>query len=251
MNTTSPKKRVTQAIEWLAIASLAVTSLACTTTQPNGASSAGQIADRTNVETRQSPNPVASGAVDHGQNHEPMNHGQTQGAVGHQVDLGPADADYDLRFIDAMIPHHEGAVSMAKEVLQKSQRAELKQLAQAMITAQQAEIDQMKQWRQTWYPKAPATPMMWHAEMKGMMPMDQTMIQAMRMDTGLGGSDRDFDKRFITAMIPHHEGALSMAADLKTKTQRSELQKMAQSILQSQQAEIDQMKRWRTAWYGS
>jgi uncharacterized protein (DUF305 family) len=46
-------------------------------------------------------------------------------------------------------------------------------------------------------------------------------------------------------MIPHHEGALVMAKDAIAKSKRPEIQKMAQEILSSQQAEIDQMKQLR------
>jgi len=67
------------------------------------------------------------------------------------IDLGAADAEFDLRFINAMIPHHEAAVVMAKDALQKSQRPEIKNLAQEIIKAQDTEINQMKQWRKTWY----------------------------------------------------------------------------------------------------
>jgi uncharacterized protein (DUF305 family) len=66
-------------------------------------------------------------------------------------DLGAADAEFDLRFINAMIPHHEGAVTMAQEALEKSNRPEVKQLAQTIIDAQQPEIQQMQQWKQQWY----------------------------------------------------------------------------------------------------
>jgi uncharacterized protein (DUF305 family) len=52
-----------------------------------------------------------------------------------------------------MIPHHEGAVTMAQDALKKSQRPEIKKLAQAIITSQDAEINQMKQWRKSWYNK--------------------------------------------------------------------------------------------------
>jgi|GEM_PF-3331328 len=45
------------------------------------------------------------------------------------MELGPGDADLDLRFIDAMILHHQGAIQMAKEALQKSKRPEIKQLS--------------------------------------------------------------------------------------------------------------------------
>jgi uncharacterized protein (DUF305 family) len=50
-----------------------------------------------------------------------------------------------------MIPHHEGALVMAKDVLSKSKRPETKKLAQAILTSQLKEIDQMKQWRKAWY----------------------------------------------------------------------------------------------------
>jgi uncharacterized protein (DUF305 family) len=89
---------------------------------------------------------------------------------------------------------------------------------------------------------------MWHASMKHMMPMDEAMRKSMRMDVDLGAADANFDKRFIDAMIPHHEAALVMAKDLQGKTQRPELKKLAQDILSSQQAEINQMKQWRTSW---
>jgi uncharacterized protein (DUF305 family) len=74
---------------------------------------------------------------------------------GMQMDMGPMTvapgaAPYDIRFIDAMIPHHEGAIVMAKEALTKSARPEIKALAEAIIAAQTREIEQMRQWRAAW-----------------------------------------------------------------------------------------------------
>jgi uncharacterized protein (DUF305 family) len=69
------------------------------------------------------------------------------------MDLGESNAEFDLRFINAMIPHHQGAVVMAKDALNKSKRPEIKKLAQAIISSQEAEIKQMQQWRQAWYQK--------------------------------------------------------------------------------------------------
>jgi len=57
---------------------------------------------------------------------------------------------YDVRFIAAMIPHHESAITMAQQAVQRAEHPELKKLAEAIITAQTAEITQMKQWYQTW-----------------------------------------------------------------------------------------------------
>ncbi len=169
--------------------------------------------------------------------------------MNHTMDLGPADADYDLRFIDGMMPHHEGAIVMAQEVLKKSQRPEVKKLAAQIIKAQTDEIAMMKQWRKDWYPKAAQTPMAWHSQMKHMMPMPAEQMKSMRMDMDLGAADDQFDLRFINAMIPHHEGALEMAKDAATKSKRPEIQKEAQAILSSQTAEIQQMKQWRKDWY--
>lgn len=69
------------------------------------------------------------------------------------ANLGTADAEFDLRFINAMIPHHEGAVIMAKDALKKSKRPEIQKLAQEIISSQETEIKQMQQWRQNWYKK--------------------------------------------------------------------------------------------------
>jgi len=59
------------------------------------------------------------------------------------MNLGAADANYDLRFIDAMKLHHQGAVAMAKEAQQKSQRPEIRQLADKIIKTQSQEIEQL------------------------------------------------------------------------------------------------------------
>jgi uncharacterized protein (DUF305 family) len=205
--------------------------------------------------TTETPTPSTTPKMmDHGGMGKPdnasgMKHtGMQSGGMGHSMDLGPADADYDLRFIDAMIPHHEGAVVMAKDMAAKTKRPEMKKLAQAILKAQPQEIAQMQQWRKDWYPKAPATPMAWHSGMKHMMTMEPAQMKAMKMDMDLGKADEGYDLRFIQAMIPHHEAAVTMAKDLAQKTKRPALQKLAKDIIASQQVEIDQMKQWQKAW---
>lgn len=166
-----------------------------------------------------------------------------------QMDLGPADESFDLRFMDAMVLHHQGAVDMAEDALQKSTRPETQTLAKDIIAAQQTEIAQMQGWRQTWYPDAAAEPVMFDAQMGHMMPMSQDMMAGMMMNSDLGAADDDYDLRFINSMIPHHEGALDMAQEALEKSTRPEIQQLAQAILDSQQPEIDQMMKWRQAWY--
>jgi uncharacterized protein (DUF305 family) len=49
-----------------------------------------------------------------------------------------------------MVPHHEGAVMMAKELLAMDAHAELKTLAQSIVQSQTAEVAQMKTWQKEW-----------------------------------------------------------------------------------------------------
>lgn len=59
-------------------------------------------------------------------------------------------AEYDRMYVDMMIPHHEGAIVMAREALVKSQRPEIRELAQQIIDSQQGGIDLMNLWKTEW-----------------------------------------------------------------------------------------------------
>lgn len=181
-----------------------------------------------------------SGAMSPGMDHSSMMN----------MNLGPKDENFDLRFIDGMIPHHQGAVKMAQEALTKSQRPEIKQLAQQIIDAQEKEIAELQSWRKSWYPNQSETPVMYDAQMGHMMPMSQEMRDSMMMNVALGAADDQFDLRFINAMIPHHQGAVEMANQALQNSDRPEIKTLAQNIISSQQQEISQMEQWRKAWYG-
>ena len=190
----------------------------------------------------QAPSPNATDAAPKPMEHGGMNHSTS-------MELGPADAEFDLRFVDAMTPHHQGGVEMAKEAQQKSKRPEIQKLAADIIQAQNKEINQMKQWRQTWYPKASAEPVAYNSQMGHSMPMSQDQMKGMMMSMNLGSADDQFDLRFLNAMIPHHEGAVVMAQDALSKSKRPEIKKLAAEIIASQKAEIKQMQQWKQAWY--
>jgi uncharacterized protein (DUF305 family) len=144
-------------------------------------------------------------------------------------------APFDAQFIDSMIEHHEGAITMAKQALAESERPEIKQLSEGIIAAQQTEIEQMKAWRQAWYPDLAATS---------------------GMDMGLGDmqisadGNQPFDQRFITAMISHHQGAIDMAKAAQTKAEHAEIKQLAEAIITAQEAEIKQMQAWNQEWFG-
>ena len=58
---------------------------------------------------------------------------------------------FDRAFIDSMIPHHQGAVLMARTVLESGSDPEIAALANDIIEAQSREIDEMNSWREEWY----------------------------------------------------------------------------------------------------
>lgn len=58
--------------------------------------------------------------------------------------------EFDKAFIDAMIVHHEGAIRMAQQAEHKAQHQEIRDLAEQIIAAQTAEIEQMQQWKKDW-----------------------------------------------------------------------------------------------------
>ncbi|HEY9738445.1 MAG TPA: DUF305 domain-containing protein [Trichocoleus sp.] len=196
----------------------------------------------------QSTAEVAQEGVDHGA----MDHGAMDHS-GHSMsmDLGPKDETFDLRFIDAMTLHHQGAVDMANAAVENSNRMEIQNLAEDIISAQDQEISQMQQWRQAWYPDVAAEPVMYDSSKGEMAPMSAEMESAMKMNVDLGAPDDEFDLRFIQAMIPHHEGALDMAQEALEKSDRTEIRQLAEAILTSQQQEIDQMQQWQKEWYGN
>jgi uncharacterized protein (DUF305 family) len=57
---------------------------------------------------------------------------------------------FDGHFISMMVPHHQGAIDMAKEALKKAEHPEIKDLANRIIAAQSSEIKQMQQWEAAW-----------------------------------------------------------------------------------------------------
>ena len=58
--------------------------------------------------------------------------------------------EFDAMFLDMMTPHHAGGIAMAKEALTKAEHPEIKTLANQIITAQEGEIKQMRDWKSKW-----------------------------------------------------------------------------------------------------
>lgn len=91
-----------------------------------------------------------------GESEEAADHasmGLSASEMGMDMDLDALETakPFDRAFIDGMIAHHQGAIRMARIELAEGDDAEAKSLAEAVIAAQSAEIEQMNEWRVEWY----------------------------------------------------------------------------------------------------
>lgn len=194
----------------------------------------------------------------------------------------------EQHFIVMMIPHHEGAIAMADLALERSQRPEVRALAESIKNAQTQEIEQMQSWYRQWYgADVPQwTPGMgmrdwngdwsqwdqnWSSQQSNRMPgmgmhhnwgqRGQRMAQSgwqpgmgCSMRTMLGNTTAlqnasDFDRAFIEEMVPHHQMGVMMAQMVVANSDRPEIQELAQTMIDTQTAEINQMQQWYKQWY--
>lgn len=148
---------------------------------------------------------------------------------------------FDIYWMSQMIEHHNGAVKMSRSVLKESKDARVRQAAQAIIKAQTTEIKQLQGWLKTWYKTAPDK-----SQMALMMADMQAMIEG--ATTQMAGMSLDADKRFLEAMIPHHQSAVDMGKLALKKALHPELKKFAQGVINVQIREITQYRTWLKGW---
>ncbi|MFF8908952.1 DUF305 domain-containing protein [Streptomyces olivaceoviridis] len=147
----------------------------------------------------------------------------------------------DVSFAQGMIPHHRQALEMAKLADGRASSARVKDLASRIEKAQDPEIRTMTGWLTSWGEQAPMAGMdhSAHSGMSGTSGMmSEADMTALEKATG-----KDFDTKFLSMMVGHHEGAVEMATTEKEKGQYGPAKTMADAIVTAQNAEIKEMKR--------
>ena len=153
----------------------------------------------------------------------PMNQGIKPGMGAGMHMMAPVTSEQV--FIREMIPHHQEALDTALIVASSTKNPELRDLANAIIAAQEKEIVMMNSWLQDWYPAQTTA----------------ATYQPMMGDlNALDGEARDVS--FLKGMIMHHEMAVIMANDLLKLEHRTETGELALAIISTQNSEIRQMK---------
>ena len=177
-----------------------------------------------------------------GMDHSQMNHGSMDmGSNGMARRMVMENGKYsDKAFIDAMVPHHQGAIEMARVALKNAEHAEIKELSRNITSSQQAEIEELKAIKKEEFGTS-NVPMEMNPE--------QMRSMGMMMDPQELANREPFDKAFIDAMIPHHQSAIEMAEVAYEKSKNPRIKELAENIMSAQKREIEQMKQWRKDWY--
>lgn len=126
------------------------------------------------------------------------------------MDLGPADRDFDRRYLNAMISHHRGAMLLAEQLLANTERPEMRALAQNILADEPAAIDELYVWKKEWYG-------------------DNKKVRD-PLVANLGSADEKFDLRFLNAIISHHEDGIMMTKETKIKSNRKEILDNADAV---------------------
>ena len=149
--------------------------------------------------------------------------------------------DVDRAFATAMVPHHRSAVDMAEIAKERSRRDEIKQLADAIVTTQNAEIEKLTALDQQLKDAGVEAGDLGVAEHEMGMGEDASMLE----------KAKPFDREFIDMMISHHQGAIRMARAELEKGQNRELKDLAEAVVDAQTREIEEMNTWRVEWFGA
>jgi len=170
----------------------------------------------------------------------PAGHPPPSSATAAPAKTAAAHNDADVLFAQHMIPHHSQAVEMSDTLLTKQGiDPRVTQLANQIKAAQAPQIQQMQGWLTQW--GAPSVPSMPPMSGNGDMPPVSGMMSQQDMTALKDAQGVDATKLYLTQMIAHHEGAITMAQSEINGGQYPPAVEMAHAIVASQQQEIDTM----------
>lgn len=159
----------------------------------------------------------------------------------------PPRSHADVEFMQGMILHHAQAVEMTAMIPSHTQNKDLRALGARISSSQADEIKMMKRWlaarNESVAQSMPSMPGMDmpHGTPLGTMALMPGMLTPQQMDALRKAKGAEFDRLFLTGMIQHHNGALTMVKDLFDTAgagQDAELFNFATDADNSQRAEI-------------
>lgn len=149
-------------------------------------------------------------------------------------------SDADARFMQGMIGHHSQAVEMVALIPDRTDREAMRLIGMRINVSQADEIDLMRTWLAD-RGLPPPDPHAHHMHGATLMP---GMLSPEEMERLGKAKGMEFDRLFLEGMIKHHQGALTMVAELFASPgagQDSEIYAFASDVDADQRMEIDRM----------
>lgn len=165
-------------------------------------------------------------------------------ATGSAEQISSEHNEADVTFAQMMIPHHQQAVEMSEMLLAKEDiSTDVADFTQGVIDAQGPEIERMNAMLETWDEEPIDMESMDmedmdgsdHGGMSGMM--SQKDLTALEEAQGAEAS-----RLYLEQMITHHEGAVEMAQSQIDKGQNPQALRLAEQVIDAQEAEITEME---------
>lgn len=145
------------------------------------------------------------------------------------MDLGAADRTFDLRYINAMISHHRGAMLLAEQLKESTVRPEMASLAEMILTEEPKAIAELYAFKKDWYG-------------------DSKKVKD-PVVANLGSADDKFDLRFLNALIYHHEEGILMTKEARMKSSRAEILDNVDDVERFLSNSLNDLKQLRFEWY--
>ncbi|MFE2560883.1 DUF305 domain-containing protein [Streptomyces sp. NPDC059352] len=147
-------------------------------------------------------------------------------------DESPNSADF--RYAQMMVVHHRQALTMTELAPQRAGSPQVKKVAERIAAAQRPEIDAMEGWL-----KNNGGPREQSGHDHHSMPGMATEAQLKELRNAKGEA---FDELFLKLMITHHEGAVTMAAEVLSEGNNVLVEEMANDVIAQQTSEINRMR---------
>jgi uncharacterized protein (DUF305 family) len=145
------------------------------------------------------------------------------------MSLGQADRTFDLRYVNAMIAHHRGAMLLAEQLAKNTTRGDMNTLAQNILADEPKAIAELYSWKKDWY--------------------GDTKTVRDPIVANLGPADDKFDLRFLNAIIVHHEAGIVMTKEVRQKSSRAEVLNNVDAVEAFLTNGLSTLKGLRNSWY--
>ncbi|MGW5002805.1 DUF305 domain-containing protein [Streptomyces hydrogenans] len=182
------------------------------------------------------PKPTAAagsgGVVVPGKPGEPARRVSPEEAARLLPDERPNGADF--RYVQMMVVHHRQALTMTALTPTRAGSPQVRKVAERIAAAQQPEIGAMEGWL-----KSNGGPREQGAHDHHTMPGMATEAQLAELRAAKGAA---FDELFLKLMVTHHEGAVTMAAEVLAQGNNVLVEEMANDVIAQQTAEINRMR---------